>query len=94
MDGMLTKRFVVRGRVQGVGFRDWTRRRAAAGGLAGWVRNGPDGSVEGVVSGPVPAAEAFLAALSGGPPSARVEAVDVEDFAGPVGRGFEVRPSA
>ena len=54
MDGMLTKRFVVRGRVQGVGFRDWTRRRAAAGGLAGWVRNRPDGSVEGVGSGPGP----------------------------------------
>lgn len=91
MDGMRRKRFVVRGRVQGVGFRDWTRRLAQGGGLAGWVRNRPDGTVEGVVAGPVPAAEAFLAALAGGPPSAKVESVEVEDWAEPVGRGFEVR---
>jgi acylphosphatase len=56
---------VVSGRVQGVGFRDWTRRQAVGLGLVGRARNLPDGRVEVVAEGPRPACERLLAALSG-----------------------------
>lgn len=57
----------VRGRVQGVGFRWWTRARALELGLAGSAVNLPDGRVEVVAEGPRPACEALLALLPGGP---------------------------
>lgn len=66
-------RIVVRGRVQGVGFRDFTRRAALNLGLAGWVRNRPDGAVELEVSGDVVAIEAFKEHLRQGPPRSVVE---------------------
>jgi acylphosphatase len=56
---------LVSGRVQGVGFRDWTRRQAVGLGLAGRVRNLPDGRVEVVAEGSRPACERLLTALSG-----------------------------
>jgi len=55
----------VRGRVQGVGFRWWTRARALELGLSGWARNLEDGRVEVVAQGPRAAGEALLAALRG-----------------------------
>jgi len=67
---------VVRGDVQGVGYRFFARREAAARGLRGWVRNRTDGTVEVVAEGPRPALEAFLEALRRGPSAADVEAVD------------------
>jgi acylphosphatase len=66
----------VTGRVQGVGFRWFVRERADALGLAGWVKNRSDGSVELLVSGDANAAEQFLAAVRRGPPHARVDAVE------------------
>lgn len=68
-------RFVVQGRVQGVGFRAATQRKALFLGLHGWVRNREDGAVEGAVTGSS-AAElaAFSAWLRQGPPGARVDA--------------------
>ena len=54
------RRVVVRGRVQGVFFRDSMRERARAHGVAGWVRNRPDGSVEAVLEGPAEAVERVL----------------------------------
>ena len=48
----LTRRVVVEGRVQGVGYRDFTRRAAERLGVAGWVRNRRDGAVEALLSGP------------------------------------------
>ena len=66
----------VTGRVQGVGFRDFTRRRAARLGLAGWVRNEPDRrTVRLVAEGPRAHLEELLAALHQGPSAARVEHV-------------------
>jgi acylphosphatase len=55
----------VSGRVQGVGFRWWTRSQARGLGLAGWARNTPDGRVEVVAEGERPACEQLLAALRG-----------------------------
>ena len=66
-------RFVVAGRVQGVGFRQAARMRAEQLGLRGWVRNRVDGSVEGVASGEVPALQRFKDWLLHGPPLAQVD---------------------
>lgn len=67
----------VRGRVQGVGFRYTTQEEARRLGLAGWVRNLPDGSVEAAAEGPRAALERFVAFLHQGPRLARVVNVDV-----------------
>ena len=69
-------RAVVRGEVQGVGFRDATVRRARALDLAGWVRNGDGGSVEVHAEGAPAAVEELLAFLRVGPPPARVAGVE------------------
>ncbi|HEV2791044.1 MAG TPA: DNA polymerase ligase N-terminal domain-containing protein [Solirubrobacterales bacterium] len=71
-------RAVVRGRVQAVGFRDATVRRAREAGATGWVRNAEDGSVLVHAEGPSAALEELKAFLEEGPPPARVEAVEVE----------------
>jgi acylphosphatase len=66
---------VVHGRVQGVGFRVFVWRRAAALGLAGWVENDGRGRVRAVAEGPEDALRTLLAALREGPPGARVDGV-------------------
>ena len=68
----------VMGRVQGVGFRAFTRRRARMLGLTGWVRNEPDGSVRLEAEGAPAALDDFTALLREGPPGARVEHVAAE----------------
>jgi len=83
---MVTRRVVVRGRVQGVGFRWATRREAQTRGLRGWVRNADDGSVEALVHGDDEAVEAMVAWLSRGPDGASVEGLEVS---GPLGDGSE-----
>jgi acylphosphatase len=67
---------VVRGRVQGVGFRFFVLRSAAVLGLDGWVSNEPDGSVRCVAEGPTEGLEAFVAELRQGPAGARVDTVE------------------
>jgi acylphosphatase len=67
---------IIRGRVQGVGYRAWVEHEALRRGLAGWTRNRRDGSVEAVFAGPADAVAAMIEACRRGPPSARVEAVD------------------
>jgi acylphosphatase len=79
---MVIRRVVVRGRVQGVGYRAWTEDTAILNGLDGWVRNRRDGTVEAVFAGSAEAVNAMIKACRRGPDSARVEAVDVYD-AGP-----------
>lgn len=66
-------RFLVSGRVQGVGFRQATARRAQGLSLRGWVRNLGDGRVEGVAAGEPSALEQLRAWLEQGPPTARVD---------------------
>ncbi len=68
----VSKRFVVSGRVQGVGFRAWAQHEAARLGLAGWAANLPDGSVEIVIHGREADIAALRARLHEGPRSARV----------------------
>lgn len=69
---------LVRGRVQGVGFRYSVEQVADGMGLLGWVRNLPSGEVECVAEGPKAKLEELAAYLREGPPAARVEAVDLE----------------
>lgn len=84
-------RFVVSGRVQGVGFRYAAAAQARGLGLAGWVRNRADGAVEGLASGPTSKLDSFRDWLSRGPPSARVDRLGwtATDEAG--AQDFEIR---
>jgi acylphosphatase len=70
---------MIRGRVQGVGFRAWTEYTALEHGLQGWVRNRRDGSVEALFAGPADAVAAMVAACRHGPRGSLVEAVDQRD---------------
>jgi len=73
------RHIVVRGRVQGVGYRAFVEVEALRHGLEGWVRNRRDGSVEAVFSGPPELVEAMLDACRRGPFHARVETLDNHD---------------
>jgi acylphosphatase len=75
------RRAVVKGRVQGVGFRWYAERAARELGVRGWVRNLSDGTVETVAEGEDGAVAAFLARLELGPRGSRVDAVVVEEAA-------------
>jgi acylphosphatase len=85
------RRVTVRGHVQGVFFRDSAREQAEANGVAGWIANRPDGTVEAVLEGPSDAVERVLEFLRSGPPRAGVEDVDVTDEEPRGLSGFEVR---
>jgi acylphosphatase len=87
-------RIVVRGIVQGVGFRQFTAQQARRLGASGWVRNLAGGEVEVLARVPAASREPFLAALRQGPPAARVDGLTVtpaDDAACPPGAGFHVR---
>ena len=70
---------VIRGRVQGVGFRAWTEYTALERGLQGWVRNRRDGAVEALFAGPPDAVAAMITACNQGPSGSRVDGVDQRD---------------
>ena len=91
---MRTVHVVVTGRVQGVGYRAWTADEAERRGLAGWVRNRRDGSVEAVFAGDAAAVEAMLMACSEGPPAALVSNVEVSEAREPVVADVQVLPTA
>ena len=69
------RRLVVQGKVQGVGFRWFVRERARRLGVAGWVRNESDGSVQILVGGPGALVSRFLNELNVGPPNAVIESI-------------------
>ena len=73
------RRVVIRGLVQGVGFRYWTEYTALEHGLEGFVRNRRDGSVEAVFAGLPEAVAAMIETCRRGPRGARVDAVDQRD---------------
>lgn len=86
------RRVVVRGAVQGVGFRWWCAQAAASTGVSGWVRNRADGAVEAVVEGDGAQVAAMLAHLADGPRHARVTGVEVQTEPPEGLTGFEVEP--
>jgi DNA ligase D-like protein (predicted 3'-phosphoesterase) len=79
MSDQVAVRAVVRGGVQGVGFREAALRQARKRGVMGWVRNVKDGTVLVHAEGPRSAVDELVAFLEAGPRGARVEAVEVED---------------
>jgi acylphosphatase len=83
---------IITGRVQGVGFRFYTQRKARELGITGWVRNRRDGAVEAMVQGSSGAVEAMIAWARRGPPSAVVAEVRVTEASGDFVT-FEARPT-
>jgi acylphosphatase len=73
----VARRFLIGGRVQGVGFRWFVRDAAAREGVTGWVRNLPDGRVEALVEGEAESVTRVERSLRAGPRSSRVESVFV-----------------
>ncbi len=90
---MEARRYLVSGRVQGVGYRYYVIREAQALALAGWVRNLADGSVEVVAAGEDAVLHAFEGRLWQGPPHARVAALDSAPAAAPEWADFRVLPT-
>jgi acylphosphatase len=91
MSEVVRRRVVVHGRVQGVFFRDTTRRQAARRGVAGWVTNRADGAVEAVFEGPPEAVAAMVEFCESGPRGADVDRVEVVDEQPGGLNGFDVR---
>jgi len=86
------KRFVISGRVQGVGFRYFVQSVATREAISGWVRNLDDGRVETAAAGEPDALERFERAIRQGPAGARVDHVTVDDtFPMAGGAGFHIR---
>ena len=88
----VARRFLISGRVQGVGYRFFAERAARRENVKGWVRNLPDGRVEASAEGEAEAIDRFEGQLRHGPSGARVEHLEVEDVV-PEGRhvGFNIR---
>lgn len=84
-------RAVISGRVQGVGYRAWTKDEAEARGLNGWVLNRDDGRVEALFAGPAEGINEMVTACENGPAAASVEGVEIEEAEAPQARGFEIR---
>ena len=87
----VARRVRVTGRVQGVFFRAWTRQQADVLGVAGWVRNCADGSVEAHIEGDQESVRQMIERVRKGPSGARVDDVRVEDADASSVTGFEVR---
>jgi acylphosphatase len=79
MSNMIMRCVLVRGRVQGVGYRAWTQRTAMRHGLDGWVRNRADGSVEALFIGAIDVVELMIEACRSGPRSASVHSLDIRE---------------
>jgi acylphosphatase len=90
-DQIVRRRLIVRGRVQGVFFRDSTRDHAHSAGVAGWACNRGDGAVEVVLEGPGEAVERVVRFCETGPRGAQVESVDSQPEPPEGLSGFEIR---
>ena len=91
MGGVIRRRVIVGGRVQGVWFRETTRRAAEARGVTGWVCNRPDGRVEAVFEGGEEAVESLVGFCREGPERAAVTEFDVSEEEPEGLEGFRVR---
>ncbi len=83
---MVCRRVLISGQVQGVGYRYSTREKAIALGIVGWVRNLPNGQVEALLEGELEQVDGMVNWCYGGPPAAKVTAVETQDQ---VHQGFE-----
>src|SRR5271165_5604076 len=93
----LIRRVLVEGAVQGVGYREFTRRAALRLSVAGWVRNRSDGAVEALVRGSPAGVEALIAEMRRGPRFAVVDRLNViehDEAPGDLGGTFFVRSTA
>jgi acylphosphatase len=90
-DDTVRRRVTIRGDVQGVFFRETTRRMATEAGVSGWVTNRRDGTVEAVFEGAAEAVEQLVEFCREGPTAATVERVDVREEPPEALSGFEVR---
>jgi acylphosphatase len=93
MGGTITIKIRITGRVQGVWYRGWTVDQARRLGLAGWVRNRRDGSVEAVFSGPQHAVRTMIEWCRQGPPGAMVSGITEQIETEPVAPGFRQAPT-
>jgi len=91
MTGLIARRYVVRGRVQGVGYRYFARDRAVELGVTGWVRNRDDGTVEALACGTAAQLDAFSGFLHRGPRFGEVRGVEQEEAALLQSDGFSIR---
>jgi acylphosphatase len=91
LSDLVRRRVLVRGRVQGVWFRESCRREAAAVGVAGWVQNLPDGRVEACFEGPAPAVDRLVDWCRKGPRRAHVVGIETYEEAPAGVEGFAVR---
>jgi acylphosphatase len=87
----MTRNYLVSGRVQGIGFRDWVRRTARRHGVRGWVRNREDGRVEAVATADAETIERFEEALRSGSALSRIESVETSEVEETLFADFEVR---
>ena len=87
----MARRYVVRGRVQGVGYRYFARDRALELGVSGWVRNRDDGTVEAVACGTAEQLDAFSGYLHQGPRFGEVRGVEQQEAALLQSDGFSIR---
>src|SRR6516225_156658 len=99
MRARVIRHLIIRGRVQGVGYRAFAEYTAFGHGLAGWVRNRRDGAVEAVLAGPAAAVARVVEAYRRGPPGARVDSIDErngtpDELALSGGERFAVLPTA
>jgi len=88
---IIARHLSISGRVQGVFYRAWAQRQATELGIAGWVRNCPDGHVEAHVEGESAAVEKMIERLRAGPPAAAVDDMRIWDADTFDFDGFEVR---
>jgi acylphosphatase len=91
------RHLVIRGRVQGVGYRAFVEDTATSRGLSGWVRNRRDGTVEAMFSGPEDAVSGMIEDCCKGPFGARVDGIDMREARADelqIGRTFTVLPTA
>lgn len=88
--GRIVRRVMVTGRVQGVGYRQWTRGEALALGLQGFVRNRHDGTVEAVFAGRAQDVAAMIALCRRGPTAAAVQSVTESELVDVPSAGFVI----
>ncbi|MEX2617640.1 MAG: acylphosphatase [Alphaproteobacteria bacterium] len=86
-------RVIIKGRVQGVGYRAWTAREAQSRGLDGWVRNRRDGTVEALFAGGADAVRHMVSACRNGPSFAQVTGLAEHPAEDPATRGFRTLPT-